>query len=158
QASFRNEIADAPQIVDKVVQLRLLSLIAQPQDIGGVDGHQSIDALTQPEHTATAPGDGYNSARERACCCSAQSHNQPWVHQLELLVQPPAATLDLVSIGPLVNTALAAQDVLKVLHRVGDVDPRPVDACLLQGPIENTPGWPHERMAGLVLAVARLLA
>jgi hypothetical protein len=45
-----------------------------------------------------------------------------------------------------------------VLHDVRDEDALAVDACLVESPVEQLTGRAHERLAGEILAIARLLA
>ena len=59
---------------------------------------------------------------------SRQRQHQPGLHEFHLLFQPPAVMLHLARIGPGMEAALAALFMLEVLHRVGDMGARPVDA------------------------------
>lgn len=45
----------------------------------------------------------------------------------------------------------------EMLHRVGDIGLRALDAGLGQRAVEQLPGWADEGMAGAVLGIARLL-
>src|SRR4029077_21140666 len=58
----------------------------------------------------------------------------------------------------LVDPALAALGPLEVLNGVGEVYLGAVDAGLVQGPVQDSPGRPDERTPLLVLLIARLLA
>jgi len=57
-----------------------------------------------------------------------------------------------------VDAPLSAGAPLEVLHDVRDVHEVPVDADLLEPPVEHAAGGPDERAALEVLAVAGLLA
>lgn len=76
----------------------------------------------------------------------------------DLCVQPGAAGRDLYRIGLLVDTALSPRLPFEVLHRVGHVGPRPVDAGNEQGAVEQRAGGTDERPALQVLPVSGLLA
>src|SRR5690606_41292812 len=68
------------------------------------------------------------------------------------------ARRDLGRGGPLVDPPFAARLELEVLDRVGEVDPVPVDARLLDRPGEHPPGRPDERGALPVLLITGLFA
>jgi hypothetical protein len=57
-----------------------------------------------------------------------------------------------------VNAALAAGDVLEVLHRIRHVHAVPGNACLLEGAVKNAAGRSDEGEARFVFAIAGLLA
>ena len=80
--------------------------------------------------------------------------------QSELLLQPRSARANLGRGRLLVQPPLGQLDPseLEVLHRVGHVDPAPVDPGRDQRLVEQPPRRPHERMPLPVLLVARLLA
>src|SRR4029453_10481694 len=69
-----------------------------------------------------------------------------------------AAGVDLELLGGGVDPAAAALLELEVLHDVGHVGLAPGDPGLLERAGEAAPGRADERMAGAVLAIARLLA
>jgi hypothetical protein len=73
-------------------------------------------------------------------------------------VEPRAAGLDFALRGCLVQATLAARLPLEVLHRVGDVERRAVDAGGLERAVEKAPGGTDERQAAPVFLVAGLLA
>ena len=73
-------------------------------------------------------------------------------------LEPDLAALDFVGVGTLVQAALAAHLMLEMLHRVGDENLRAGDPRFRQGPVEDLPGGPDERLAGKVFLVAGLLA
>jgi len=80
------------------------------------------------------------------------------VHELQLLVQPPAVVPDVACRRFLVDTALAALLELEVLDGIGDVNAASVDAGVRHCSLQELAGGSHERPALPVLLVARLLA
>jgi hypothetical protein len=95
--------------------------------------------MTMPARTA--------SSRER----------QPRPDHPELGLQPEPAGPDLAPVRALVDPALAPLGPLEVLDRVGHVHVGTVDAGLVQRPVQDPARGPDERVALLVLLVARLL-
>jgi hypothetical protein len=57
-----------------------------------------------------------------------------------------------------VQPPLAARLKLEMLHRIGHVDTRAIDASVDERPVQDDPGWPHEWMSSKVLTVSGLLA
>jgi hypothetical protein len=80
------------------------------------------------------------------------------LHQLALDVVPPFAALDLISVGPFVQAALAARFEFEMLHRVGDEDLCAVQARFGNGPVQHPPGGADEGVAVEVFVVAGLLS
>src|SRR4029079_12209686 len=76
----------------------------------------------------------------------------------ELRLEPAMARVDLHRVRLRVEAPLAAWLPLEVLHRVRDVDVVLRDACLLERGVEDPPRGSDERMALLILLIARLLA
>jgi hypothetical protein len=75
-----------------------------------------------------------------------------------LQILPPAAAIDLMGIGPLVQAALAAHLVLEVLDRIGDEHLVAGDAGVSESTIQHPSGGPDERQSGQILLVTGLLA
>ena len=97
-------------------------------------------------------------ADQRARRGGAERDGQRRADQLALLLDPPAAGVDLAAVGLGVDAPLAARDELEMLDRVGDVGGRAVDPGLGQRGVEQLPRGTDEGPAGKVLLVARLLA
>src|SRR5581483_2328278 len=76
----------------------------------------------------------------------------------ELCLEPGPAGDALRPARLLVDPALPARLPLEVLDGVRDVGLRPVDARLLERPVEQLAGRPDERLAREILLVSRLLA
>ena len=71
-------------------------------------------------------------AHEPARRGRAERHDDARPYDLDLVVEPQAAGVDLARVGLLVDAPLAARLVLEMLHGVGDVDSRAVDAGRLE--------------------------
>ena len=95
------------------------------------------DADRAPQHAAGRGG--------------SERHDRGGPHDRPLVVEPPPAAVDLVSVRPLVQAPLAPHLVLEMLHRVGDEDLRAGKACLLQGSIENACGRADKGPAGQIV-------
>src|SRR6516165_6199444 len=79
------------------------------------------------------------------------------LNEIDLVVEPPAASVDLARVGLLVEAPLAARLVLEMLHGVGDVDFIPLDAGRFERLVEHLAGGAHEGQSGQIFLVARLL-
>ena len=88
----------------------------------------------------------------------AEADDHLRLHHRDLPLHPRPAGRDLPRRRLLVDPPAAAGLELEVLHGVRDVGLRAVDADLFEDFVEQLPGGADERLAGLVLAVARLLA
>ena len=88
----------------------------------------------------------------------AERNDDRWLDHLLFELEPDLAALDFVGVGTLVQAALAAHLMLEMLHRVGDENLRAGDLRFRQGPVEDLPGGPDERLAGKVFLVAGLFA
>src|SRR5205823_11530109 len=88
----------------------------------------------------------------------AQADEDLGTERRQLGVEPRPASGPLPSRRGLVDAHPAAGLPLEVLDDVGEIDPAPIDAGPSQCLVEDAPGGPHERLAGLVLLVAGLLA
>src|SRR5206468_11456344 len=64
------------------------------------------------------------------------------LHELDLLLQPPVASDDLVASGLLVDAALTSRRPLEVLDRVREVDAVTDELGLFEGVVENVAGRP----------------
>src|SRR5262245_53006351 len=102
--------------------------------------------------------DGYRLAHETARRRRAHRYRDGRLNEIELVVEPPTAGVDLACVWLLVDALLAARLILEVLHRVGDVDLAPLDARCFQRLVEHLAGWADEGEACQILLVARLLA
>ena len=78
--------------------------------------------------------------------------------QHALLLDPPAAGVDLRPARLGMDAALAARLELEVLDGVGDVSRLAIDAGVAEGAVEQLAGGTDERAAGKILLIAGLLA
>ncbi len=102
--------------------------------------------------------DGERFAHEPARCGRAERHDDARPYDLDLIVEPEAADIDLARVGLLVEAPLAARLVLEMLDGIGDVDSRALDAGRLERRIEDLAGGTDEGTPGQILLIARLLA
>ena len=100
--------------------------------------------------------DGRRAAGERAGGGRAERDGELRLEQAKLVVEPPAAGLDLGIVRLLVDAALAARLELEVLHGIGDIDarrgrcrPRPARGRTTARPVRRTacPPGPPDRPA-----------
>ena len=98
------------------------------------------------------------AAEQRLRGGRAQANEDVGPDELQLGVQPRAAGGDLGPVRLRVDPALAARAPLEVLHRVRQVDARPVDTGFRERLVEQPSCRADERPALAILAVARLLA
>ena len=102
--------------------------------------------------------DGERFSGESQDRCRAERDHDPWMHESQLLLQPPSVVLDLACRRLLVDAALSALLELEVLDGIGDVDPMSIDPGIRHRPIEQLARRSHERPALPILLVTRLLA
>src|SRR4051812_615678 len=112
----------------------------------------------QLDQLAAILGDLERSAKQRLRRRRAEAHDHPRLHHLDLSGQPRPARRDLARVRLVVDAPLALRDPLEVLHHVGHVAERAIDARFRQRLVEQAPGRPDERLARQIFLVARLLA
>src|SRR5258706_1873178 len=123
-----------------------------------MEGGQHVGQALAGLDPAALPGDAEPGPEERLGRGGAEGHDERGLHRGELALEPLVAGLDLALCRGLVQAAFAARLPLEVLHRIGDVELRPVEARLMQRLVEDAPGGADERMALAVLDVPGLLA
>jgi len=74
------------------------------------------------------------------------------------MAEPPAACHDLAGVWLGMNAPLAAGREFEMLDRIGDINPRPVDAGFLKRGVEHGPGRSNEGPPDQILLVAWLLS
>ena len=133
-------------------------LVGHPQDRRGVGRHHAAQAFSHLHQPSALARQNDLAAHKRLCGGDSQRQDEMRADQGNLLVDPDATHLDLITIGPLVQALLAARLVLEMLHRVGEIDRCPIDAGVGQRAIEQAAGWPDEGTAGDILLITGLLA
>src|SRR5205085_5829971 len=88
----------------------------------------------------------------------AHANEQARPNDSELRFEPGPARSDLARVRLLVDAALATRFPFEMLHRVGDVNLRPIDPRFLERAIENFSRRTDEWFAGEVFLVAWLFA
>jgi len=113
-----------PEILDKGhARAATLLKIRHTQDKGRMKRKQNARAIRRVNHRAPLRHDGWLSSQYRQARRRAQCEDQPGPNKSALLIQPPAAGLDLARVGRLVQASLAARLMLEVLDRIGQVNP-----------------------------------
>src|SRR4051812_26686122 len=123
-----------------------------------MNGYKCGGAIFKRYWSAAQRGDCGDTAQHTARRRRTERDDNVGLHDRALKVLPPAAAVDLVSVGPLMQPPLAAHLMLEVLDRIGNKHLLAGNAGICQRFVEQAPGRPHERMAGAVLLIARLLA
>ena len=98
------------------------------------------------------------AAEQRLGRGGAEQHQRLGPHDLQLLLEPRLAGVDLEALRGLVDAAAPALLELEVLDHVGQVGVLALDAGRLEPAVELPARGAHERLARAVLLVARLLA
>ena len=119
---------------------------------------QRLDPERQRHEPAPVTGHAERAPKDRLRGRRAETAQDFGVDQRDLRLPPRAARVHLGSRRLLVQPNLARRPPLEVLHRVGEVDVRPVDAGLGQRPIEQSAGRTDEGMALDVFTIAWNLA
>src|SRR5260370_39105062 len=97
-------------------------------------------------------------ANPRVCGGGPQAEDDVGLYERELGVKPWAARDNFCFRRFLVNAPLAALFEFEVLDGIGDVNIRPVDACLFERAGQQTAGGSDKRLPGKIFLIARLLA
>lgn len=117
------------QISHEEVELApLVARLLDPEQIRRVHGDEALHAARQRDEPPAIDVDRHRLAHQTSRCRSPHGDGYDRLNEIELVVEPPAAGVDLASVRLLVNAALAARLVLEVLHRVSDVDLAALDA------------------------------
>jgi hypothetical protein len=158
-ASLASRLRGEAQILDEAIELPpLVVLFLKPQQIGRVHGDDSLAAARQSDEAAAIGIDAERFSEQPARRRRAERHRHGRLNDLELVVEPPAAGVDLACIGLLVQAPLAARLVLEVLHRIGDVDLVPVEPRRFQRGVQHRAGRPHEGPSLKIFLIAGLFA
>lgn len=105
--------------------------------------HGRHDAVALPLENLAAPhGDLEAGAEQRLGGCGAQGRERTRPHGRELPVQPMPAGADVADARRLVDATLPLALEAEVLHGVGDVDLRAVDARPIERLVEHPPRSP----------------
>ena len=128
------------------------------QDGGGVERGEDGIAALRLQDAASALRDAKAGAQQGLGRRRTETDHQRRRDRRDLRGQPRCAGADFVRRRLAVDPPLAARHPLEVLHRIGDVGVRPVDAGIGEGAVEQFPGGPDERPSLDVLLVARLPA
>ena len=151
--------ADGPQIVDEApVFGGLRRPVGQPQQKRRMHGDEPVrpspNGIRRPRSREMVT---VRPVSERAAVAPSATVSCGLI-RFKFAVDPPAAMVDLGVVRRLVDAPLAARLVFEMLHRVGDVDARAVDAGFGERAVEHLPGRSDEGLAGQIFLIARLLA
>ena len=139
------------------VLLLFICVVLDPQQKRRVNCDERGRPVGELQGPPTQLRNGDGAAQETAGGSAAEGHNDRWFDDCAFELKPDFASLDLITVWPLVQAPLAAHLVLEVLHRIGYRHFRARDGGLGQSSIENPSGRSYERLAGNVLLVSRLL-
>src|SRR5262249_35495338 len=153
---FEESLAGA-EVGDEAIELSLsIVRFLDAQQGGRVDRHGERLTVRRRKNLTAHLADGQRFAGEAARSADAEGDKKFGFDDLAFEVEPPFATFDLVLIGTLVQTTLAARLELEVLHRVGDESVIAVDAGLSQRAVKHDACGSHKRMTSKVFFVAGL--
>src|SRR5215831_9997592 len=107
---------------------------------------------------ATLPGDPEAWAENRLCRCRAHCYDEAGPDDPQFRFQPRTARCDFARVRLLMNSAFSARLPLKMFHRVGDVNLRPIDSSFLERAVHDFPRRTNERFARHIFVIARLFA
>ena len=133
---------------------------------GGAQHGRGVDRRKRCRRPARFHGDptrlhdAEGAAEEGLRGRGAEADDDLWFDERDLVLEPRHARADLSGVRCLVDSPFRARvtSPLEVFDRVGDVDVLARDSRGIEGSIEQLPGRADERVTGLVLHVARLLA
>ena len=152
-------LADGLEVVDEALAFLLAPFaVGQAQQEARVDRDPAFATVGQRQRGAAHFRDGHHLADQRPRRGSTERDGQRRADQGALMVDPPAARLDLPGVGPGVDALLAALDKFEMLDRVGDIGSLPLDPGLPERLVEQLPGGADERPSGQIFLVAGLLA
>src|SRR5512143_2165164 len=107
----------AAQVVGETMLLRLaVRRVGDPEDRGGVDGHEGPEALGRGEGLSAAGADGDPTAEDRPRRGHPEADHDLRPDQPQLLLEPRATGLDLALARSLVDATLPAAEVLRPLE------------------------------------------
>src|SRR4051812_42813539 len=150
---------DPLEIPDEERPFLLLAVfLGNPEEEAWVHRDPALATVGQLERRAAILADGHRLAEQAGGGGCPERHRDRWTDQLALMLDPPAARLDLARAGLAVDALLAARLEFEVLHGVGHVDRGTVDPRLFERRIKQPTRGPDERAPGDVLLVAGLLA
>ena len=158
-AGLARRLGGEAKILDQKIELApLVALFLQPQQIRRMHGDQALAAagraMSRPRLALMASA---LRISPRAAVAPSATATAGRTTSSSLSSHQRQASISLVS-GFLCSAPLAARLVLEVLHGVGDVDVRAVDARRLERAVEHLARGADEGAPGKILLVARLLA
>jgi hypothetical protein len=151
--------ADAEVFNKPAIGISLVGLLAvafDAEQVRRMDGDQHAAAAFLCENFAPNLGDAYRSPQHPACRRSAKRYDEFGSYQCSLLIEPPAATIDLVGVRALVQTTLAALLEFEVLDCIGDEELDAIKAGISDRAVEDAASRSNERPTAQILVIARL--
>jgi hypothetical protein len=151
--------ADTQVFHKSLIGLNLINSIIAVLDakqIGRVNGdkHAAV-ALTLQDFAANL-GDRDGPSQHPTGGCGAERYDQIRIDDRTLLFEPPAAALDLVSVGALMEATLSALFELEVFDRVGDEDFDAIKPRICDRPIKHTASRPDKGTTLQIFVISRL--
>src|SRR5262249_10879800 len=133
-------------------------LVCRPQDRGWMDRRQHVRSERRWDEPPAIAADAELRAEQRLRGCGAETHDATRRDECDLAVEPRPARGNLAGVRLLVDAPLAARLPAEVLHHVGDVSVRSLDAGLGQCSLQQLAGGTDEGPSREVLVVSWLLA
>jgi hypothetical protein len=123
--------------------------------VGGHDRNPQTFDIDEP---APLFGKPECRANQQLASGRSQGDDQSWLDEVELKVEPWPAGSDLMLIGPIMETPLAAGTPLEMLDDVRDEDALAIDPGLGQRAIQDRSRGAHEWVPGEIFPIAGLLS
>ena len=136
--------------------LNSIIAVLDAKQIGRVNGDKHAAVALPLQDFAANLGDCDGPSQHPAGGCGAERHDQIGVDDRTLLVEPPAAALDLVSVGALVEATLSALFELEVFDRIGDEDFDAIKPRICDRPIKHMASRPDEGTPLQIFIIPRL--
>jgi hypothetical protein len=156
-ADRRRELADAFQVQQEGAVFSLFALfIRHAKEKGGMNGYKAF--VRRKVERSAQFGHGHSASRQRLRGGRAKRNDKLRLYRRQFTVEPPAASVHLAGIRLLVKPALSARLELEMLHCIGDVGFRAIEASLFKGPVKELAGGTDEGLAGKVFLVTWLFA
>jgi hypothetical protein len=126
------------------------------KQVGRMDGDQHAATAFLCEDLSSNLGNAYRSPQHPACRRSAKRYDEFGSYQRSLLIEPPAATIDLVGVRALVQTTLATVLEFEVLDRIGNEELDAVKTGVSDRAVEDAASRANERPTAQILVIAGL--
>jgi hypothetical protein len=132
-------------------------MIASAKNAGRMKRQQEAGTQGAGEKVPVLMDHGHLSADERLGSGSAETYDDLRLNRPKLRFKPGSAGHDFGRSGGLMTPMSAFQHESEVLHGIGHIELRTLEASLLQSLIQHLTGRADKRFAGEILLVTGLL-